>query len=1373
MEVDGPVSSSDINPDCLDNAPSATDFQTEAPLSSSTMPSAVDEVVSSANAAMEEDARPPARLMITKMVLENFKSYAGTKTIGPFHKCFSAVVGPNGSGKSNVIDAMLFVFGKRAKKLRLNKVSELIHSSDQFQDAPLTYAKVSVYFQEILDTGEGDEDYEVVEGSGVVVSRLARRDNSSQYQIDGKNASFKKVAEFLGSKGIDLDNNRFLILQGEVEMISMMPPKGKTENDEGLLEYLEDIIGSNKYVEEANKAADKVEALTEVRQEKLNRVKAAEKEKDGLAGAKAEAQALVGKDREIRRKKNILYQIHAMYARREGKGAYDQREELHERLEAERAKLSAADERVSEIESGLAAQTKEYNKTHAQLTKTKEEFSAHERQDIQMKENIKFEKGNIKKLEAKVVAETKKIEDAQTALSEAEESIPALEKQIAECTERKSEEDAKLEIIFEETKEVTEQLRKELEVKSQELAPLQQERSVFQNSLDTAQMEANLLEDAVSRAKDQLESAEQELSSLDNRQVEKRSELEKCEKELSESKERVKVAEDELKEVTEKETSLSKKSTELLTQVEVARASIQNTQGRSRVVSAILKASKKGGELSKCGVMGRLGDLATIDEKYDVAVSTACGMLDHIVVQTTAGTQKCLEFLRKNNLGRASFVPLDKMKKGAHDRAVETPEGAPRLFDLISPSHFSITPAIFLAVGNTLVAPDLETATRWAYDYGKRWRVVSMDGKLIETSGTMSGGGKSVQKGRMKLSNGKQGANAANVMSEFSEDDCAKLEKEAKEVQELVQKCRAQRRELSDEIRSLSKLIKTLSIKPPQLQMEIAGFDTTREELTKRLPSLRQQSTLSDADKRKRDELLKNVEKCREEMASCVSETSILEAEVSKLQKKIINAGGSKLKNQQKACEKAKSDLNNANKELNAAKSTITNSKKTIQKAEKAKGIAQEDLRRSEEALEQMQAEHQSLETDAKSVKEAYDLAKADEVEKREELESVSKECDNLKQEQNKLKCIEVELTAKIESLDKQIKDSERKENHWNKEIEQLCLVEKQEEDDYDFSDDEEDEEDEMMQDEKDEDEDNNDNSEDEREEGSENLKEAENAKSEVSKTMPESSLRASSLPRLTESSLEQYNVDSIKDDIEVLEKERNILAKNANMGAIAEYRKKESDYLSRVSDLDQITNERNEARKAHEDLRRLRLEKFMEGFSKITLKLKEMYQMITLGGDAELELVDSLDPFSEGIVFSVRPPKKSWKNIANLSGGEKTLSSLALVFALHHYKPTPLYVMDEIDAALDFKNVSIVAHYIKERTKNAQFIIISLRNNMFELADRLVGIYKTNNCTKSVTIDPKKFGRTKIDIKADAAPSTPFKDRTNACSTPARTPLF
>ena len=181
---------------------------------------------------------------------------------------------------------------------------------------------------------------------------------------------------------------------------------------------------------------------------------------------------------------------------------------------------------------------------------------------------------------------------------------------------------------------------------------------------------------------------------------------------------------------------------------------------------------------------------------------------------------------------------------------------------------------------------------------------------------------------------------------------------------------------------------------------------------------------------------------------------------------------------------------------------------------------------------------------------------------------------------------------------------------------------------------------------------------------------------------------------------------------------------------------------MSRVAEYDDVNRQRDEQRKNVEMLRKARLSEFMTGFAIITTKLKELYQMITLGGDAELELVDSVDPFSEGIVFSVRPPMKTWKNISNLSGGEKTLSSLALVFALHYYKPTPLYVMDEIDAALDFKNVTIVGNYIKERTRNAQFIIISLRPNMFELADRLVGIYKTHNTTKSVAINPNAIER-------------------------------
>ena len=194
------------------------------------------------------------------------------------------------------------------------------------------------------------------------------------------------------------------------------------------------------------------------------------------------------------------------------------------------------------------------------------------------------------------------------------------------------------------------------------------------------------------------------------------------------------------------------------------------------------------------------------------------------------------------------------------------------------------------------------------------------------------------------------------------------------------------------------------------------------------------------------------------------------------------------------------------------------------------------------------------------------------------------------------------------------------------------------------------------------------------------------------------------------------------------------------NLKVIKEFKEKESIFNSQRKEFEELEIQRNFNRTTFENLRKTRHEEFMNGFRQVSLRLKELYQLITMGGNAELELVDSLDPFAEGILFSVMPPKKSWKNISNLSGGEKTLSSLALVFALHTFKPTPIYVMDEIDAALDFRNVSIVAEYLKKRTRDAQFIVISLRNNMFELADRLVGIYKTDQKTKSVTIDPKAF---------------------------------
>jgi structural maintenance of chromosome 4 len=223
---------------------------------------------------------------------------------------------------------------------------------------------------------------------------------------------------------------------------------------------------------------------------------------------------------------------------------------------------------------------------------------------------------------------------------------------------------------------------------------------------------------------------------------------------------------------------------------------------------------------------------------------------------------------------------------------------------------------------------------------------------------------------------------------------------------------------------------------------------------------------------------------------------------------------------------------------------------------------------------------------------------------------------------------------------------------------------------------------------------------------------------------------------------LEQYaDFENTKFMMEEYKREATRLRAKVDMQVVRHWKDKDSAYKAQKLAYDDLIVRVTAADKKSAELRESRKTKFMETFAVIQRELKKMYQLLANGGDAEIELLDSSDPF-EGINFVVRPPRKSWKQISNLSGGEKTLSSLALVFALHAVKSCPVYVMDEIDAALDFRNVSIVARYVLEQSIGAQFIIISLRNNMFELAHQLIGICKVRDCTNSIVMNPTSIQR-------------------------------
>ncbi|KAK3856062.1 hypothetical protein Pcinc_037572 [Petrolisthes cinctipes] len=1205
------------------------------------------------------------RLVITHIENDFFKSYAGRQVLGPFHKSFTSIVGPNGSGKSNVIDSMLFVFGYRAQKIRSKKISVLIHNSEQHGN--VQSCSVAVHFQKIIDKGE---DFEVVPNSQFAVARTAFRDNSSFYQIDGKKCQFRAVARLLRSYGIDLDHNRFLILQGEVEQIAMMKPKGVTEHDSGMLEFLEDIVGSSRFKEPIELLCKRVEELNEARGEKLNRVKLVEQEKDELEGPKNAAVEHLRLENEVTKKKHTMLQRYLLDCSRSKEKAEKKKAEIDEGMSDVKKKLEELEEKKAAKAEEMQAVGKELGKVSKVKEECTEKFKALESEDVKMQEDLKHKNQKRKKMIGQLTTEKDKLEQLS--------KVPAKnEKDIEECENLRTdleEESTKTEEAYHEAMSTlnseTQQLQDEKAKFETELIDLRKGVDEAKSVVDIAQAEMDIL---LSTGRTEQKKLEQIISSLEKAEEKIKTrmvDVKKLEEALPRHEDNFQRSNESLLKLI---PELQKVEEELRThrvKLEESRSAMHSSRSRGRVMDAVME-QKRNGNID--GIFGRLGDLGGIDGKYDVAISTACGPLDNIVVDTVETGQKCINFLKKNSIGTATFIALNKMEKWRSqcDKGMQTPENVPRLFDLIRMNDDRVKTAFYYALRDTLVANDLDQASRIAY--GRvRHRVVTLKGELIEPAGTMSGGGRSVLRGRM----GKQ-ATVANV-------DPREVEQAEGKVEELTRKSselRRERQQLEESVHNLGKDMKTMKENLQTFKMELEGAQQQITPLKKQKIKQEEKVKSVQADPTEIKRLEKDIAKKMKVYNEASGSAQNVEAEVTKIHKQILEVTGGKMKTLKKSRDAVSKKLEKVNAEITRLQVAIKTAKRNTKKTEENITGLEREIEEVQNELKEMQGKRSQIEEEATKILNQCQAATQKEQELMENLDELKAEHEVFVKKQNKIKASKIEVDQELERYTGIIKENKTKMSHWKKQLSKLELTEipldKEEGDD-------------------------------------------------------------AELVMLEPEVLDELDPKQLQYQVTVLEEK--LAQSKPNLAVVHEYRKKEDMYLQRVSELDEITSKREEQRKYHEDLRKQRLNEFMAGFTIISNKLKEMYQMITLGGDAELELVDSLDPFSEGIVFSVRPPKKSWKNITNLSGGEKTLSSLALVFALHYYKPTPLYVMDEIDAALDFKNVSIVGNYIKERTKNAQFIIISLRSQMFELADRLVGIYKTYNATKSVTINPSKI---------------------------------
>uniref|UniRef100_A0A0N5C0M0 Structural maintenance of chromosomes protein n=1 Tax=Strongyloides papillosus TaxID=174720 RepID=A0A0N5C0M0_STREA len=1253
------------------------------------------------------------RLIISSIDVENFKSYYGKQTIGPLHKNFSAIIGPNGSGKSNVIDSLLFVFGFRASSIRSKKLSSLIHSSNGKEN--IDYCYVQINFVKIYDIDE--VNYRTVPNSSFSIGRYAYQDNSSKYCYNGRTKQYSDIKTLLKREGIDLEHNRFLILQGEVELLALMPPKGKKEGETGMLEYLEDIIGSNRYKEPIEKLVDGIEKLNVKKNLFMGRFQRIEEEKDKLAEDAAECICYVKAQNAQSFFANIKHQVEiCKYSDRRDE-VKQERDRLDKEAKECEAKLKEIEKsQVSEKEK-LKALQDNVDAIRSKGDKLKNKLSGE-------KEKLEKSEVDIRRYESKITDSSKALKKEEKKLSEllgaperSDKRILELQEELEECEKVIEEKSVAVDESLKEFEKVSAEFVERLKEPESIVNELKQKESEVCNQLALVRQDhSNLI--SVSKA------GEEELMHIRNSITTTESELDKLQKSSSECADLLPRYKDELR---DKEKTVEKLEAEddkldpIVKNLKMKKDEMeerrQGQQSQDKVVESIMTFK----HLKKVeGIYGRLGDLGGIDLKYDYAITAACrGQLDFIVVDTTETAQACIKYLKETKGGRASMLVLSEQVKRFSNQIgpIKVPKDSQRLFDLVECEDKDLRCAFYFALRDTLVCKDIDTAKKVGLEGEKRWKVVSLKGEIVEASGVMTGGGNKPEGGKM----GRTAKAAGSTQQEDREYDEVAQEYEIKF--NRLNEVRSEIGRLKPQINALKKEIQLLETKMAKQGPEIDYKQKTLSQLKKQESEKVLELSQRESNEEEIAALVDQIEKLQRSYEECQARTAKARVAVTEicnerdgLYDRIVGVHEVPLK-------EAKNKKAQNEKAIKAEKNKKSTAALNAKKCEKNISNIQNEIIELEELIKKNKEYiDQSFKTTFRIEKEIEENIEAEEAAKN-AYKDASGHTKELNDEQ-------IELTRQFNELcnARDVKEGEYSQLEHSiksikKKIKELKTT--------DIT-------------------------------SMTNILNVESIKAVTSdflfeiadKTTPENrgagdmTVIGGQIEGLSEcmlsGKLQEYTREEIENmDISELEMKSKIVdvrlkqTKKIRLRILDEFKEILEKYEKENAVLQRMDSKLSQYTAFLDTLKKKRLIEFLNGYTHILRHLKLIYQMLTLGGDANLELVNSMDPFEKGIRFCVRPPFKTWRDMSRLSGGEKTLSSLALVFALHRYRPTPLYVMDEIDAALDFKNVTILSHFVKQQTKNAQFIIITLRNNMFELADRIIGICKQRDCTQNVIIDP------------------------------------
>lgn len=1165
-------------------------------------------------------------MYLKRLYIQGFKSFPN-RTQLEFTPGVTAIVGPNGCGKSNICDAIKWVLGEqKVKSLRSQKMEDVIFNGSKLS-GPAGFSEVTLVFD--------NHDKAIPDGlDEIPIMRSLFRTGESVYNMNRSQCRRKDIQEMLWGTGLG-KSAYSVIEQGQIDQIINAAPVQKRA-------LLEEAAGITKYKFKKREALVQLEGV----EQDLCRLNDLVSEiKSHMATLKEQADTAI----RFKQYKEELEKLELVYY-------YKEYNRIKDEIRKTEASIEKYIEKVEELEDQLENFGEQNESDRSKALEIQSTYERYKEEQIKAENEIKHQQRYIRNLEKQITETTSQLEINKEEIQIFQDEYEAVDEKIG----RKDQFDQAID-------EKIIQTKAELEDKQQELKQLEGSNAnyigdfeEFQDQITKIQEELNRIETELAVEQNQKENHkrnEQQLisqnSKLQQRSREIERDIDRLKQQASseadhESLNEYNQCKEELKELLRAKTTNENKLVQLRSQIgklesqyHVIKKAEENHEGFFRGIQFLLRLKAESPE-QYSGVIGVVADLLIVPQKYQVPIEVALGgALQYIIVKNARIADQCIALLKRNQIGRVTFIPLDMirpaMRNGKIDhiaRAIGIIGEAIELIDF----DYSIQKAVEYLLQNTLITQDLNTAIDWKKK-GYNFKYVSKEGEIINPSGLISGGSPK----RSGLLERKGDVEQLKRQIQRLKPELAKVEKNIIRDNEKIESRKQKLEELDQDLEGYRN-------KMNEQQHHLRYLEREKEQLTSQITQVKHQLAQSFINKGKFDERRIHLEN------------------------RTVELQGS-----QKEVQRKKAEFENKymgqSKELKDKLNEVTNIRIKIHSLEEQKERYLQDFRYQNKELDRLKnAIIKITSNNQKMVEKLSELGKN----KQNLIDGISDKEKQLFEANKRLTEIAKEKVAVNSLLNKiaeEISQIKRNQNNYQNK-----------------------------------------------------LNEARISLSRWETKMEDLSLRVKENfdVALTDLSFEEEDLKSslsaIGSRISRLKEKINMLGE-INVLAIEEYEATQKRYDFILGQEKDLLKSKRLLLKTIEEIDTISTELFSETYHAVRTYFQDIFRRLFRGGQADLILLDKENMLETGIDIIARPPGKKPQSISLLSGGEKALTAIALMFGLFSYRPSPFCILDEIDAPLDEHNVVLLAKMLKEYSKATQFFVITHNKRTMEIADTIYGV--------------------------------------------------